>query len=178
MCAHTHTVTSPALAHPGTDMTLQWRPPYIPSLSANLSKIQAWLCMQLKVVGNLTVRNWGSFSLGFLNLIIFTSVSEPAQKKGAGSSNFQCFRPPWLLQLASGNCSPPHCSNLLCQKHPGAVSSLETWPWDRGALIFSSEPSSERIKEMDPRCYLSNPSIQEAEASWSLWVQDQPGSIQ
>lgn len=94
MCAHTHTVTSPALAHPGTDMTLQWRPPYIPSLSANLSKIQAWLCMQLKVVGNLTVRNWGSFSLGFLNLIIFTSVSEPAQKKGAGSSNFQCFRPP------------------------------------------------------------------------------------
>lgn len=44
--------------------------------------------MQLKVVGNLTVRNWGSFSLGFLNLIIFTSVSEPAQKKRS-----------WVLKL-------------------------------------------------------------------------------
>lgn len=131
--------------------------------------------------GNFTVRDWGSFSWGFLNLVISTSASEPAQEKGAGSPTFRVRRSasglPWLLQLASGTSYPTRCGNLLCQKHAGAMSSLETWQWDRGALI-SLEVSSERIKEMDPRCCLSqkrvvvdtfNPSPQEAE--------DQPVSL-
>lgn len=130
--------------------------------------------------GNLTVRDRGSFSWGFLNLVISTSASEPAQEKGAGSPTFRVHRSasglPWLLQLASGSSYPTHCGNLLCQKHAGAMSSLETRQWDREALI-ASEVSSERIKE-NPRCCLSqkrvvvdtfNPSPQEAE--------DQPVSL-